>query len=93
MADGNVTRIHPAPSIPNPLMHNPWAALTDEQIEEQIFAAKVRIDAAEHTVRSLEREAMRRNPAKRLVRDAGGRSADQVGAFHRPADSETGDDR
>lgn len=72
MADDNVTRIHPAPSIPNPLFHNPWAALTGEQLEEQMIAARARMDAAEHTLRALEREAMRREPAKRLVRDIQG---------------------
>lgn len=56
----NVTRIHPAPSIPNPLMTNPWAALSDTEIEQGIFAAQVRIDAARHTIASLTRERKRR---------------------------------
>ena len=53
-------RIHPAPSIPNPLMTNPWGELSDDEIEREIFAASVRIDGAEHTKRSLERERARR---------------------------------
>lgn len=57
-----VTRIYPAPSIPNPLMVNPWAALTDEQIAESIISCRARADAAEHTARSLERELIRRHP-------------------------------
>lgn len=87
MSGDNVTRIHPAPSIPNPLFHNPWAALTSEQLEEQMIAAKARMDAAEDTLRALERESMRRNPAKRLVRDIEGRTAHQTGAFRRSPDS------
>jgi len=60
VTDDNVTRIHPAPSIPNPLQVNPWSALTDEQISESIVASRARADAAEHTARSLEREQARR---------------------------------
>ncbi len=56
----NVTRIHPAPSLPNPLTENPWAALTHAEIEDGIFRAEVRIDAAQHTLQSLLRERARR---------------------------------
>lgn len=56
----NVTRIHPAPSIPNPLMSNPWVALSDEEIDEGIIRAASRIDAAQHTIQSLTRERVRR---------------------------------
>ena len=62
MADENVTRIHPAPSIPNPLFENPWARLTDEEIADSILSVNARIDAAEHTKRSLKRELARRHP-------------------------------
>lgn len=48
------------PRIPNPLQGNPWDSMTDKEIEDGIFAAQVRIDAAEHTVRSLTRERERR---------------------------------
>lgn len=57
----HVTRIHPAPSIPNPLHSNPWADLSDAEIEQGIYAAHVRIDAAQHTVASLTREKQRRS--------------------------------
>lgn len=56
----NVTRIHPAPSIQNPLMVNPLAALTDDELREELERTRVRIDAAEHTLRSLMRESARR---------------------------------
>ena len=59
-AADNVTRIHPAPSIPNPLMTNPWATLSDEDLEREILAASVRVDGAMHTKQSLEREQARR---------------------------------
>lgn len=73
MADDNVTRIHPAPSIPNPLHENPWARLSDEEIASCINAARARIDAVEHTIRSLERELIRRHPTS----PDSGREADQ----------------
>ncbi len=95
MADDNVTRIHPAPSIANPLTENPWAALTDEQLEQAMISAKARADAVEHTMRSLEREAMRRSPAKRLVRDALGRTCREPSPtplHHRPKGSTVADD-
>ncbi len=57
-----VTRIHPAPSIPNPFEHNPWEGMTLEEITLGIAAASARIDAAEHTKRSLLRELERRQP-------------------------------
>lgn len=61
MADDNVMRIHPAPIILNPLTApTPWESMSDEQIAWGIVAARVRIDAAEHTIRSLEREQIRR---------------------------------
>lgn len=59
MAD-NVTRIHPAPSIPNPLTENPWAELSDAEILDELFHAEVRIEAARHTFHSLMRERARR---------------------------------
>lgn len=59
----NVTRIHPAPSIPNPLAVNPWAEMSDAEISDAIVQAHARIDAVEHTKRSLLREIERRNPA------------------------------
>lgn len=61
MADDNVTRIHPAPSIPNPLTENPWEWMPDDELARQIAAAGARIDAASHTHRSLLRELARRN--------------------------------
>lgn len=61
MTDDNVTRIHPAPSIPNPLFDNPWARLTDEELAESIVACRARADAQQHTARSLERELIRRH--------------------------------
>lgn len=60
MSDGNVTRIHPAPSIPNPLVTNPWAAATTSDLEQSLVAALSRADAAMHTVRSIQRELHRR---------------------------------
>lgn len=60
MADENVTRIHPAPSIPNPLMENPWEWMPDEELTRQIAAAAARVDAATHTHRALLRELTRR---------------------------------
>jgi hypothetical protein len=60
MAD-NVTRIHPAPSITNPLHENPWAQMSDAEISMEITRANARIDAVEHTKRSLLRELERRS--------------------------------
>jgi len=59
--EANVTRIHQAPSIPNPLRNpTPWEGMSDEQIAEETFRVDSRIDAAEHTRRSLQRELARR---------------------------------
>ena len=56
----NVTRIHPAPSIPNPLKTDQWAVLTDAELAEEVARAEARIDAAQHTLAALERERARR---------------------------------
>lgn len=57
----NVTRIHPAPSIPNPLMFSPIMLLTDEELGEAINSAHARAAAAARTARVLERELIRRH--------------------------------
>lgn len=60
MTDDNVTRIHPAPSIPNPLMNSPWADFTDTDLQHAALTTRARIAAAEHTLRAVEREIARR---------------------------------
>lgn len=45
---------------PNPLMVNPWADLTDDEIVEALVGARARVDAAMHAIHSLELEASRR---------------------------------
>ena len=57
----NVTRIHPAPSIPNPLKTDQWGAFTDAELAEEIARAEARINAAQYTLRALERERTRRD--------------------------------
>lgn len=60
----NVTRIHPAPVIPNPLHTNPWAEIPDAELDAEILRTEVRIDGAQHTLRSLQRERQRRDDAQ-----------------------------
>lgn len=61
---GNLTRIHPAPSIPNPLTTNPWAEIPDAELDAEILRTEVRIDGAEHTLASLKLERQRRDDAR-----------------------------
>lgn len=61
MADDNVTELHPAPRIPNPLMTNPLAGLSDDELGSSLLGALARIDAAQHTVRALAAERRRRD--------------------------------
>lgn len=56
----NVTRIHPAPTIPNPFESNPLAGMTAEVIEAEIEAASARVHAARRTIDMLKREQARR---------------------------------
>ena len=53
-------RIHPAPSIPNPLISNPWEEMGAAEISMEIVRCGVRIEAIEHTRKSLLRELERR---------------------------------
>lgn len=57
----NVTRIHPAPSIPNPLTTNPWAAMTDAELDAELLRTEVRLDAVQHTLNALTYERDRRD--------------------------------
>ncbi len=57
----NVTRIHPAPSILNPLTTNPFAEMTDSELDAEVLRAEVRLDAVRHTLDSLTRERARRD--------------------------------
>ena len=59
-----VTRIHPAPSIPNPLTTNPWAGMTDAELDSELLRTEVRLDAVRHTLDSLTRERARRDDAR-----------------------------
>ena len=67
MADDNVTRIHPAPSIPNPMAHNPMWSLSDDSLRYSLELAEARLDAVKQTERSIRYERARRESVREAV--------------------------